>query len=112
MVLLYELLYMFNSFLAKKPPLFPYPFCPIRSEAGQGAERLILCGCGYFPFGGEIGKKFLNFIFSHISGMGLVVKEDITPNPIYVRLFRSIGIMLEAYSVANLVENFYWFIVP
>ena len=37
--------------------------------------------------------------------MGLVVKEDITPNPIYVRLIRSIGIMLEAYSVANLVEK-------
>jgi len=37
--------------------------------------------------------------------MGLVVKEDITPNPIYVRLFCSIGIMLEAYSIANLVEK-------
>ena len=70
---------------------------------------MILCGCGYFPFGGEIGKKFLNFIFSHIFGMGFVVKEDITPNPIYVRLFRSIGRMLEAYSVANLVEKFFGF---
>lgn len=57
------------------------------------------------PFGSEIGKKFLNFIFSHIFGMGLVVEEDKTPDPIYVRLFRSIGIMLEAYSVANLVEK-------
>jgi hypothetical protein len=38
------------------------------------------------------------------------VKEDVTPNPIYVRLFRSIGIMLEAYSVANLVEKLFWFL--
>jgi len=36
-----SLLYLFNSFLAKKPPLFPYPFCPIRSEAGQ-VGRFIL----------------------------------------------------------------------
>jgi hypothetical protein len=38
------------------------------------------------------------------------VKEDITPNPIYVRLFRSIGIMLEAFSVANLVEKLFGFL--
>ena len=71
---------------------------------------MILRGCGYFPFGGEIGKKFLNFIFAHIFGMGFVVKEDITPNPIYISLFRSIGIMLETYSIAYLVEKFLWFL--
>lgn len=79
-------------------------------KENQGAERLILCGCGYFPSGGEIGKKFLNFIFSHIFGMVFVVKEDITPNPIYVSLFRSTGIMLQADSVANLVEKLLWFL--
>jgi len=42
--------------------------------------------------------------------MGLVVEENRTPNPIYVRLFRSISIMLEAYSVANLVEKLYGFL--
>ena len=71
---------------------------------------MILCGCGYFPFGGEIGKKFSNFIFSHIFGMGLAVKDDITANPIYARLYRSIGIMFEAYSVADLVEKFFGYL--
>ncbi len=41
--------------------------------------------------------------------MGFVVKEDITPNPIYICLFRSIGIILETYSIAYLVEKFFGF---
>jgi len=42
--------------------------------------------------------------------MGLDVKEDITPDPIYAGLLCSIGIMLEAYSVANLVKKLFWFL--
>jgi hypothetical protein len=47
-----------------------------------GATPTGVFGCGSFPVGYEIGKKFCNFIFSHIIGMGLVVKEYKTLNPI------------------------------
>ena len=64
-----------------------------------------MCGRGYFPFRGEIDKIFLTLIFSHVFGMGLDVNEVKTPDPIYVRLFRSIGIMLDVYNVANPFEK-------
>jgi hypothetical protein len=54
---------------------------------------------------GQIGQKRLDFRTVQIFGMLLVVEEDKTFNPIEISLFGSIGIMLGAKGLADLIEQ-------
>ena len=57
---------------------------------------------------GEMRQEGLNLLGSHFVGMELIVKQDIAPNPITIRLFCATRIVLDADCIADLVEEFLW----
>ncbi len=69
------------------------------------AERLILCRGADAPIRREPGQKFADLCRAHLRGMPLSVKEDVSPNPIDVRAFRSTTVMLRADGVSNAIEQ-------
>lgn len=76
-------------------------------EEEDGAEGLILGGCGDVPLGGEVCDEGLNFRDSHFGGMALIMMEDVALAPIEVGLFGTVGVVLGTDGVAKLVEEFF-----
>lgn len=54
-----------------------------------------------------MGDECLNFGNPHLSGMALVVIEDVAFTPVQVGLFGAIRIMFGSYGIAELVEEFF-----
>jgi len=61
---------------------------PIQKEDGAGG--LILGGCRDFAFGGKVDDELADFLLSHVFGMPLVMEEDVTLDPVHVRLFGAV----------------------
>lgn len=80
----------------------------IAIEEEDGAEGLILRGCGDVPFDGEVCDKGLNFRDAHFGGMALVVMEDVALAPIEVGLFGAVGVVLGADGVAEPIKKFFF----
>ena len=76
-------------------------------EEENGAEGLILGRCGNVLFGGEVGEKGSNFGDAHIFGVTFVVEEDVAFDPIFVGLFRTVGVVFESNGIGNLFEEFF-----
>ncbi len=73
----------------------------------QGAKGLILGGSGDGAVDGEMAEEGGDFFLAHLAWMGLVVKKDITPDPIRVGLLGAEGVMLDAEMPADAVEEFW-----
>jgi len=83
----------------------------ISIKEDQRAEGLVLGGCSHFSFSRKIGQKCLDFRFSHLLEVCLIVKKDVAPDLIDIRLFSPVGILLVAQRIADLIEQFLGFLV-
>lgn len=59
-----------------------------------------------FTFSGQMDNEHTDFIFAHLIWVTLVVKEEITPDPIDVSLFGTKRVMPGAKNVTDLFEQF------
>ena len=84
-------------------------------EKKECAEGLILGRGGHVLFDGEPGEEGFNLAPRgppiHLRRMAELVEADVAFNPIDIRLFSSVGVILEAQGIAHLVEEFLgsWF---
>jgi hypothetical protein len=73
-------------------------------EKLQGTKGLVLSGGGNVAFNSQMGQECLHFSLSHVLGVVLPMKQDVTPNPFKIGYLGTIGIMLNAKSIAYLVK--------
>lgn len=76
-------------------------------EKQERTVSLVLAGCGYLFVHRQMGKKGFDFNGTHLSGMTLLVEEDIPLNPIHVGLLCAIGVVFETESLTNLIKQFW-----
>jgi len=74
-------------------------------EEEDGAERLVLSGCGDAPFDGEVGEEGLDLGGTHLAGVAFVVEEDEPFDPGDVGLFGADGVVFTADRVSDLIEE-------
>jgi hypothetical protein len=72
----------------------------------QSAECLILRGCSNIFCRGQVNEKSFDFWNSHIFKMLLVMKQDVTSNPLNIGLLCAIGIMLQPDGITDSIEEF------
>jgi hypothetical protein len=65
-------------------------------EEDEGVQRHVLCGSRYLRMDSEMGEKGAYFRGAHVLRMTLVVKQDETADPVYVRVFGPDTHVLEA----------------
>ena len=70
----------------------------------QRAESLILSGGGDILFDCEISKEFCDFFLAHFARVAFAMEENITANPIDVRLFGPDRVMLHSQMPANAIK--------
>ncbi len=75
-------------------------------EEEDGAEGLILCGCGDVAFSGEVGEEGADFGCAHL-GVLFAMEEDVAANPVDVGFFGAVGVVFGAEGVGELVEQFF-----
>ncbi len=78
----------------------------IAVEKQDGADCLILSRGRNSLLIDKKGDEIVNFLHTHLTGMALVVEEDILAHPADVGLFGTQGIMTIAQELAVLVEQF------
>jgi len=71
----------------------------------QRAESLILSGCGDALFNGEMGKEVGDFFLAHFVRVAFAMKENVTANPIDVRLFGADRIMFHPQVPPDAIEQ-------
>lgn len=79
-------------------------------EEEDGGERLVLGGGGDVLFDGEVGEEGLNFGDAHFFGVAFAVVEDVAFDPFGVGFFGAVGVVFEADGLAELLEEFGWFL--
>jgi hypothetical protein len=72
-------------------------------EEEDGAEGLVLGGGGDVAFDGKVTEKGFDLGNAHVLGMTLVVKQNVTPNPLNVGFFCTIRVVFEPNSVSDLL---------
>jgi hypothetical protein len=71
----------------------------------QCANSLVLRGAGNFFLDSQMGQKFAYMRFSHIFGVLLVMKIDVSLYPADITLFRTNTIMFAANYIAHIVKK-------
>ena len=54
--------------------------------------------------GGQMGQKRTDFILTHLSGMPLLVRENVSLDPVEVGLFGSDTVVFEPDYIADLIK--------
>jgi hypothetical protein len=70
----------------------------------QRAESLGLSGCGDALFDRKMSEKFGDFFLAHFVRVAFAMKENVTANPIDIRLLSADRVMFDAQMPANAIE--------
>ena len=70
-------------------------------EEQQRLQRLVLCGGAHPALDGEIREKALHLGGCELAGMAAIVKSDITPHPLQVRLLRAQRQVTRAHALTH-----------
>jgi hypothetical protein len=62
----------------------------------QRAESLVLSGCRDAFFDRKMSEKFGDFFLAHFVWVAFAMKENVTANPIDIRLLSADGVMFDA----------------
>jgi hypothetical protein len=73
-------------------------------EEKQCRESLILRGSGDAFLHGEMGEKVGDFFLAHFVWMAFAMKENVTPDPIDIRLFGADAVMFHPQVPSDAVE--------
>ena len=73
-------------------------------EEEDGAEGLVLGGCGDVSFDGEVGDEGMDLGCAHFFRVFFVMKEYIAADPVYVGFFGAIRVVFGAEGVGELFE--------
>ena len=79
----------------------------IAIQEEDGAECLILSGCGDFPTRGKMGEELSNFGESHVFRVTFTMIENVVSDPENIGIFGARGIAFDAQSIAILIEKFF-----
>ena len=81
----------------------PVRYLPVWEQ--QRAEGLILCWTSHVFLYCPVGEKLTDFLLNHLQWMPFLVTEDKPPGPIDGGFLGAMGIVLEPYCIAHLVEQ-------
>ena len=73
-------------------------------EEEQCAERLVLRRSGDISIYCEMSEEFGDFLLAHFVWVAFAMKENVTANPIDVRLLGADGVMFHPQMPANAIE--------
>jgi hypothetical protein len=76
----------------------------------DGAQCLVLSGSCHIPVGGKMDDECLNFGKPHLSGMALVVIDNVAFAPVHIGLLGAVRVMFGPQRIAELVEEFFPFL--
>lgn len=76
-------------------------------EEEEGAEGLVLGGCGNVFDSGKVGDEGFDLRNTYILGMPFVVEENLAANPLDAGFFGFVGVVFKANSVTDLIEQLF-----
>jgi hypothetical protein len=74
-------------------------------EEEEGAEGLILRGCGDVALDGEMSEETADVLFGELSRVTTVVEENVLADPAYVGLLGADAVVTATEGGANVVEK-------
>ena len=83
---------------------FQFAIEDLLEKKKESAEGLILSGRGDVVIHGQMSKECRDLFLAHTIGVTLIMKDDESPDPIYVGSLGAKAVMLDAQMPADAVQ--------